>query len=344
MRSTRLTVFIGTVAVAGTAAGLYATGGLDRLLEMGIQRREMVRIKEKEKQLSDGISRMVESEMPTGDEQGMTAGDSRSRTKGAAREKLERTFDVVVDVAESTSTSTSGSGDGAKACGAIEYAGSGPENLRVDRALWTNFMADYHRAKEDLVGWLHANASAFPKNRLARMELEIRETRVMRPQSQIEPDLAWRGIAAWTRPRAGTIVEGERPVLIHVSDGFLKLYQKDRDRARFEITRTLAQAWSPCEVEGGKVGATWSELMQCLGYSKEQIGCTAGTVSEGGWAASTAVAVLVAPPACEIPAFAGEKYQACLGRFKRAETASYTVEVPERSLASQSGGSGNSEE
>jgi hypothetical protein len=318
----RLGFAIGTVITA--AGATYYMGGIKNILQYGFLHKDSAHLKETEKQVSKKIHKMVEIET---DEVGST----NRREKG----EDPSTFEVVVGKSSDDQDQASMTTATDKSCSAIEYAGSGTDSLRVNSSVWSRFMADYHRTKDDLVDWLHRNAESFPKAQLARMELEIRETRVMRPQAQVEPDLAWRGIAAWTRPHAGTIVENERPALIHVSDGFLKLYQKDRRRARFELTRVLAQAWAPCEMGAGRFAA-WDGLMQCLGVSAEQMGCTAGTVSEGAWAASTAVAALVSPPSCEIPAFQGEKYRACLGGFKRSESAGYEIERTGRNVASQS--------
>jgi hypothetical protein len=322
MRRTRLGFTIGTVIAA--AGATYYAGGLEKILQLGFLHRDPAHLKEKEKQVSEKIHKLVENET-----------DEVSPENRKQKTTEPSTFEVVVGKTTGSADESGAVAGEGRTCSAIEYAGSGPDALRVEAGVWSRFMADYHQAKEELVEWLHRNAESFPKAQMARMELEIRETRVMRPQSQVEPDLTWRGIAAWTRPRAGTIVENERPALIHVSDGFLKLYQKDRSRARFEMTRVLAQAWSPCELAAGKFDA-WDGLMQCLGVSDEQKGCTAGAVSEEAWAASTAVAALVSPPGCEIPAFQGDKYQACLGAFKRSESAGYQIERTGRKVASQS--------
>jgi hypothetical protein len=323
MRRTRLGFAIGAVITAAAGATYYV-GGIENILQLGFLHKDSAHLKDKERQVSEKIHKMVENET---DELGSTSRKEKGEDPS--------TFEVVVGKSGGAQDQVPTTAETDKSCSAIEYAGSGPDSLRLDSAVWNRFMADYHRAKEDLVDWLHRNAESFPKAQMARMELEIRETRVMRPQSQVEPDLAWRGIAAWTRPRPGTIVENERPALIHVSDGFMKLYQKDRSRARFEITRVLAQAWAPCEMGAGKFTA-WNGLLQCLGVSAEQVGCTAGVVSEGAWAASTAVAVLVSPPSCDIPAFQGDKYQACLGGLKRSESAGYEIEKAGRKVASQS--------
>ena len=324
MRTKRPGLFIAALLIISSAGAVYYTGGagsLTRLLGFGTG---TAQLKEKQKQVSDKIHKLAENE---GDEL-----DSEARKSSGGADPS--TFEVVVG---KTATAAAGTVAGS-ACAPIEYAGSGPDAIRVDAGTWSRFMADYHQAKDELVSWLHRNSEVFPQALLSRMELEIRESRVMRPQAQVEPDLSWRGIAAWTRPRAGTIVEGERPALIQVSDGFLKLYQKDRFRARFELTRVLAQAWSPCELGNGKPLAAWNGMMQCLGFSGEQSGCTAGAMSETAWAASSAVAVLVAPPKCEVPAFSGAKFQACLGGFKRSESVSYEIEQPARKIASKTEG------
>jgi len=313
MRRTRLGFTIGTVFAA--AGATYYAGGFNNIPQLSFLNRDSAQLKEKEKQVSEKIHKLVENE------NGALAAGSRKQ-KGAG---------------PATGAASDAVSGGSESCSAIEVAGSGPDAIHVDAGVWSRFMADNHQAKEELVDWLHRNRESFPKAQLARMEMEIRETRVMRPQAQVESDLTWRGIAAWTRPRAGTIVENGRPALIHISDGFLKLYQKDRNRARFEMTRVLAQAWSPCEMGAGKFAA-WDTLLQCLGVSDEQKGCTAGVVSEGAWAAATAVAALVSPPGCQIPAFQGDQHQACLGAFKRSESAGYEIERTDRKVASQSVG------
>jgi hypothetical protein len=127
----------------------------------------------------------------------------------------------------------------------------------------------------------------------------------------------------------------ERPALIHVGSGFLTLFQKDRARARFELARLLAQAWSPCEIESIRESAGWKGFLSCMGMSEDQMKCAPGAVSEATWAVSSAVASLVSSPGCAIPAFADEKSAACLKQFHRGDVVSYPVEAPaQREVAS----------
>jgi len=314
MRSKRLAIAVGSLVVGGTLFSIFHDN-------------EDADLMKKESQLKVVNSALKNSE------------SKRSSIQQRTMEALPdpSTFQLVVGTEDASRAPASGAANEPRTCSAIEYAGSGPDELKVHPLVWDKFLADYMDAKEQLISWLKSNADSFPKTQLAKMEVEIRETRVMRPQVAVEPDLTWRGIAAWTHPKTGSVIEGERPAVIHVSDGFLKLYQKNRERARFEMTRVLAQAWAPCEMGAGHHWGAWNGLMECLGFSAQQMKCSPGVVSEGTWAASTAVATLVAPPGCEVPAFQGEKYHACLGGFKRSETASYPVEVshPQRELASK---------
>jgi hypothetical protein len=288
--------------------GIAAMGATVFLTARSIQQRQIASLEEKQRQTAEKIKTLVEAEVA-------------APAVGSA---------PAAPVANSGSFSSASTG----VCSSLEFVGAGPDEVNVDPALWSQFMGEYHAAKADLIQWVAANRSRFPDQVIARMESEIRNTRVMRPQNQLEPDLTWRGISAWTRPRAGTMDANERPALIHVGSGFLELFRKDRPRARFEIARLLAQSWSPCELAGTRESAAWKDLMGCMGITEEQAKCSAGAVSEATWAVSSAVAALVSRPGCQVPAFADEKTAGCLRDFHRGDVASYAVEKAQgRSVA-----------
>lgn len=315
------------MGVAAIGATVYFGGNY-------IKNRPFAALKEKDRQTAEKIKKLVEDE-----ESEVASIGAKGKSKGGER---------VIPVA-SIGSSAMPEGfvdDGiiatanGKFCGSAEFFGAGPEQTQMDPVLWSQFMGEYHAAKNNLIQWVSANKAYFSDAFIKEMEDEVRGTRVMRPQNQIEPDLTWRGVAAWTRPRAGAVENGERPALIHVGSGFLQLFQKNRGRARFEIARLLAQSWSPCEMARSKDSKVFKEFYSCMGLTESQTECKAGAVSEATWALSTAVASLVSQPGCQIQAFADEKSAACLKAFHRGDVASYEIEsaptgqTPGRKVAS----------
>lgn len=298
-------------SLGATILGVAAIGAIVHFSVGKVGRyRTTAALKEKGRQTSEKIKRLVEKESSSdSDSSGIVASDKLAGHRAGLQEGVR--------------------GDD-KSCGADEFFGSGPEQVQVDAVAWTRFMGEYHAAKNDLLQWISANQAYFSPSMLQKMESEVRSTRVMRPQEQIEPELTWRGIAAWTRPKAGSVDSEERPALIHVGSGFMDLFQKDRSRARFEIARLIAQAWSPCELaEAGKTPAL-NSYFKCMGLTDDQLKCAPGAVSEATWALSTAVASLVSRPGCAVPAFADSKSRECLGAFKEVGAAG-------RGIASVSG-------
>ncbi len=301
----RIGLFLAVLAISGVGATVFFSA-------QSVHRRQLAHLREKERFKAEKIKGLVEIE------------DSRSSGVGAGRSKKAGIQALAASAAGAHGV-----------CESIEPAGSGPDAVDVDPALWSEFMGEYHAAKSDLIRWVSANHLQFPEKLIGQMESEIRNSRVMRPQNQIEPDLTWRGVAAWTRPRAGTMDANERPALIHVGSGFLTLFKDNRARARFELSRMLAQAWSPCEMDGVRESAGWKGLLSCMGMSDDQVKCAPGAVSEATWAVSTAAASLVSNPGCQIPAFADEKSAACLKQFHRGDVVSYPIEMSvERKVAS----------
>jgi hypothetical protein len=192
-------------------------------------------------------------------------------------------------------------------CQAAEFVGAGPEHVRFTRENWKGVMELYHGAKKELLGWLSKNRASMPEETASLMERQVRELRVRRPPSSDEPDLSWRGIAALSMDDTGLPI-------VHLGGGFLSLMRADRIRARFELTRVVAQIWNPCEL--ARVGAAnpWTGLTECLGVAQapEEVACGEGTYSEAGWAISTALAARVADPGCKVPALVGANRKSCL--------------------------------
>jgi hypothetical protein len=318
------------ISVGFAVVGIAAVGATVFYAAQSITNRPLASLKEKEKETAEKIKRLVEDESETGG----TQQRSRSKAKTIALAGGAQSQAVV-----SHEETPSGQ------CAPVEFFGKGPEDVQVDPAAWSQFMGEYHAAKADLLQWISANKASFGEAEVKRMEAEVRATRVMRPQNQIETDLTWRGIAAWTRPRSGASQGAEiveQPALIHVGSGFMDLFVKNRARARFEIARLLAQSWGPCEQGNAKDAQIWKDFYACMGLTEEQVKCSAGTVSESTWAMSTAVASLVSKPGCDIPAFADTqgKSNSCLKSFHRGDVASYPIEESKpasRAVASAKG-------
>ncbi|MFN7685443.1 MAG: hypothetical protein ACK5QT_08545 [Oligoflexia bacterium] len=303
-------------AVAGAALGVAYYFGSQSLRSQSV-----TALKEKERQTADQIQKLVEKEGHVSRKKG----DQPLNSKNQANLKIQEV--PVVAHGESQPAQAAG------VCSSLEIFGAGPEQVDVDLMIWSQFMSDYHLAKANLLQWVSANKTLFSDNLAAEMEREIRSTRVMRPQNQIEPDLSWRGIAAWTRPQSTSPSSEGRPALIHVSSGFLELFKKNRARARFEMARLLAQGVSPCELQAAKQAKPWKDFFACLNLTDELAKCTPGAVAEATWAVSSAVASLVSQPGCAVPAFHDEKARACLQGFHRGDVASYELEAPKKSAA-----------
>lgn len=189
-------------------------------------------------------------------------------------------------------------------CGSLEIPGRGPASAGVKAQQWSKFMAVYHDLKADYLAWIAKRQEEMSPAAIAVLTERMKELRVQRPPTREEPDMAWRGIVAWTTDSMG------EPML-RVGDGFMALLEKEPARARFELARAMAQAWSPCELERLKAQALWKPLAGCLGIDTGS--CGQGTFSEAGWAVSSALAMQVAQPGCTLPAFADEDAGRCVG-------------------------------
>ncbi len=192
-------------------------------------------------------------------------------------------------------------------CRSAERVGPGPELTELNEKNWRDVMKVFHGAKKALTAWLKANSTGLSVETVALMDAQIKTLRLRRPPSPDEPDLAWRGIGAWSVDDTGLPI-------VHLGGGFLHLLKTDRARAKFEITRLVAQAWTPCEL--ARVGAEqpWVQLVECLGVEPDEAEarCADGTYSEAGWAISTALAAQLAAPGCSVPGLAQQGRVTCV--------------------------------
>jgi hypothetical protein len=194
-------------------------------------------------------------------------------------------------------------------CQSAERVGPGPEQTGLTDEVWEDVMKEFRNSKRALTQWLKSNLRGMSSDAAILMENQITSLRIRRPPAPDEPDLAWRGVGAWSLDDTGLPI-------VHLGGGFLRLMKTDRQRARFELTRLVAQAWVPCEL--ARVGAPnpWSGLVECLGVetTEAEQKCGDGTYSEAGWAISTAIAAQLASPGCTVPGLASPSRSQCLKR------------------------------
>ncbi len=191
-------------------------------------------------------------------------------------------------------------------CQSFELRGEGVTKNQVTPEEWGRTVKAFHHSKEILSSWLKDHAENLSKEARATMEKRVSELKIVQPvhASVEEPDLSWRGIGVWVRDDQGA------PMLL-MGGGFLKLMELDSKRASFEMTRLVAQSWSPCELAHSGVQAVWSPLLKCLGEVEEK-NCSAENSSENTWGVSSSLAAYLDEPKCQLPVFTDEKRKACL--------------------------------
>ncbi len=191
-------------------------------------------------------------------------------------------------------------------CQSFELRGDGGTKNRVSRDEWRQTVVAFHHSKEVLFSWLKQQAEKLPKSAVTVMEKLLRDLKIVQPvyAATEEPDLSWRGIGVWTRDDRGA------PLLL-MGGGFLKLMKLDSKRAAFEMTRLVAQSWSPCELSHHGVNQVWSPLMKCLGEA-ERDSCAPEQSTESTWAVSSSIAARLSAPGCHLPVFVQEKTRVCL--------------------------------
>jgi hypothetical protein len=206
-----------------------------------------------------------------------------TKTSADAKDKVEQTRDPA----------------SAGQCAPEEFKGKGPEGGQISKKDWGIVMDQFHDSKTRLIGWLTEHKAQFSEKTYLWMSSRISEARLQRPPSEEEPDLAWRGIGVATELNS-------KVPLIRVGSGFAEWINQKPQRARFELTRLLAQTWSPCEMQQVDSTSPWTGFLTCMDMSAEADAgkaCGNNTYSEAGWAVSSAVAAAASPPGCRIPAF-----------------------------------------
>ena len=210
-----------------------------------------------------------------------------------------------VDV-DGLNVSTTAIKAGGTQCMSVEFRGDGPSSVITPKD-WSKVVDQFLEAKKDLTTWMERNKKGFPEKTLALMDRQLRTVKLQKPPVAEEADLAWRGIGVY-----GT--DSTRNPVVRIGPGFVKLAVRQPARAKFEMMRLLAQSWAPCELGKEDAFEPWAPLLSCLQISEKQA-CSVGSVSEGGWAVSSTLAAMLAPPGCGLPAFHEPAMAKCLQKF-----------------------------
>ena len=199
-------------------------------------------------------------------------------------------------------------------CKYVEYRGLGPQDTKVTKVEWSLVMDQFHDSKAKLLSWLGTHQKDFSDGQYQLLEKQVKKLKIQRPPAEEEPDLSWRGIGIYTQAR-----DGVDPIL-RVGSGLIQLVEADPIRARFEMMRMVATAWSSCEI-ARVAGADptlaknpFSPMLSCLGVVES--GCAAGGYSESAWALTTTVAASLATPSCKVGAFFEPQAAQCLDPSK----------------------------
>jgi hypothetical protein len=203
--------------------------------------------------------------------------------------------------------------DNGHSCSTVEYRGDSPENITVTQEDWRHVQELFWQSKASLLSWVEEHKTELPGTTVTAMTKQVKELKMVRPNNLLdEPDLAWRGIGIYSQ---GNVGEPQ----VKMGAGFVKFALKNPSRAAFEMTRLVAQSWSPCELSraaGPDAGNTWQPLLKCLGGSDaaaaQAAACPQGSFSEAGWAISTTFASKFSPPSCEIRAFQAPEFAKCV--------------------------------
>lgn len=206
---------------------------------------------------------------------------------------------------------TAGQGSN-RVCTSAEYRGNGFQNTIVDQKSWEEVMSLYHSIKADFAKWLDTNRKEIPDKTRTWMSVRMRALAIQRAPANEEPDLAWRGIGVYSDST------GNNPI-VRLGGGYISLLRSTPKRAKFELTRLLAQSWAPCEFQKAGVQSIWKPLLKCAGLTSEQAitggvgdSCGVGTYSESGWAVSSLLAVSLYNPWCDLPALKDAKVDKCI--------------------------------
>ena len=177
-----------------------------------------------------------------------------------------------------------------------------PDPIFVSKKDWEAVVKEFRDSKRRLLIWLEMNEAKVPRETAELMEFKIKSLKIFGAPWKKEPNLRW--------GRAGFfMVEKDGSPSLVVSPGFVELAKKDPKRSKFEMTRMVAQTWSPCELERLGGAPIWKELLDCMGLKSDI--CSTEGYSESGWAVSTVLGDRISPPGCRVPALQEAETKKC---------------------------------
>jgi hypothetical protein len=199
-------------------------------------------------------------------------------------------------------------------CTSIEEPGRSAGNIKLTQKVWMPVVEDFRAAKRKTVEWMKRHPEQFPPERFAEVSEWVMDLHIQRPPSEEEPDLSWRGTVVMSRFADG------KPIL-RVGGGFLALYEKAPQRARFELARAVALVLAPCELKTMKLEHTWDSAFSCSqGFPRES--CEIGSVSNGAWLVASAVASEIQSPGCQVRAVEKSGFLGCIQSKAVAQSSS----------------------
>lgn len=215
-------------------------------------------------------------------------------------------------------------------CVSTEYRGPGIHAKPIHPADWKKLLTEYRHSKKLLLDWLKHSKFAQSPELYKGMVAALEETQLYRPPYLNLPDLSWRGELLVVKNE-----QNHHSLLL--GQGFMRLLLREPKRAAFEMTRTLAQVWSPttamleatlsrapaaspataatpghalvaslspapAAATSMKSAATaapqpWDPLLNCMGVKASE------SFSEKNWAIASSLAVQLSAPGCELKFF-----------------------------------------
>jgi hypothetical protein len=197
-------------------------------------------------------------------------------------------------------TLTGKSADGV--CVPIEYRATLVDNITMERQDWEQILHMVDSVKKELMAWITNNEKTLKTDTAQLLKERFWRLHILKASASHHPDLNWRGVGVLD----GTTTSD--PTL-WLGGGLLDLVKKNPQRARFELARILAQLISPCQAPA--LETYWDDYLKCAEPTIER-SCAYAGISETGWATSTALAAVVSPPDCALPAFRDGKALKCL--------------------------------
>ncbi|MBN22986.1 MAG: hypothetical protein CL678_17000 [Bdellovibrionaceae bacterium] len=187
-----------------------------------------------------------------------------------------------------------------KTCDLRERLGSFEISPESEETLIKKIHLTFDQSKKKLKRWLKNHNHLMNDAQYSQLEEQLNRVSLEFPASQVAKDLMWRGALFLE-------VEDSESFVVRGGNSWMWTYKNDLKRAEYEMTRVIAQAWSPCLLL--KSSGVWNQALECASIDFSCKG--AGRDEAGHWIAS-AVAHWVSPMDCQIPLFKKKDQAQCL--------------------------------